>query len=318
MEAAQDVAEAVNATITNGVLSPTVKQLHTIVSVFSPLKEPLSLLTTAVEPYGNIFDRTFEKTFGAIHPLSANFPLMTPHHAALFGISYILFVVTAMPLFRALKFSVSLKPLMRVYNTFMVVLSFYMGTRSIQLAHESNSSVFCVPMASGTAGEEMAQLVWIFTYSKVIEFFDTIFMIFEGRWRQVSFLHVYHHLSILSYWFTILWLAPGSDAYFSLAGNSYIHVAMYGYYLLASFGYSPPWKFYITKAQIFQFVCFCVQSIYVGYVKTESVCDFPDVLSRGLLWYMITLIILFIHFLITNKGSKSKKSKGVAEKAKAS
>lgn len=206
-----------------------------------------------------------------------------------------------MPLFRSLKFSVSLKPLMRVYNAFMVILSFYMGTRSIQLARESNSSVFCVPLASGSAGEEMAQLVWIFTYSKVIELFDTVFMVFEGRWRQVSFLHVYHHISILSYWFTILWMTPGSDSYFSLAGNSYIHVAMYGYYFLASFGYSPWWKFYSTKSQILQFICFCVQSIYVGYVKTEIVCDFPNVLSRGLLFYMITLIILFMHFLITNK-----------------
>mmetsp|Transcript_18823 Transcript_18823/g.75510 ORF Transcript_18823/g.75510 Transcript_18823/m.75510 type:complete len:109 (-) Transcript_18823:2064-2390(-) len=85
----------------------------------------------------------------------------------------------------------------------------------------------------------MARLSWIFTASKVIEFLDTFFMILESRMRQVSFLHVYHHITIFVYWAAITWMAPGSDGYFSLAINSYIHVLMYGYYLLASFGYSP-------------------------------------------------------------------------------
>lgn len=289
-------------------LSPSAQTLHSLVSALSLLHRLVSPVLIYVEPYGAIFDGVFERQFGPPHELSSTFPLMTPHYAALMALVYLMFVMITMPVFRAVKFSVSLKPVMRVYNAFMVLLSFYMGTRSVMLATRSNSAVFCVPMATGVAGEQMAQLVWIFTYSKVVEFLDTIFMVFEGRWRQVSFLHVYHHISILSYWFTILWMAPGSDAYFSLAGNSYIHVLMYGYYLLASFGYSPWWKYYITKAQIFQFVCFCVQSVYVGYVKTEAVCDFPDVLSRGLFWYMLTLITLFMHFLLTNKRSgKGKK-----------
>lgn len=287
----------------SAAIPASVAALHDVVSALSPVGRALAPVLDKVAPHGARFDAAFERTFGPVHPLSKDFPLMTPHHALLCGVTYLTFVMLTMPLFRALRFSVSLKPVMRLYNAFMVVLSAYMGTRSIMLAMRDHNSVFCVPLG----GEEMAQLVWIFTYSKVIEFLDTVFMVMEGRWRQVSFLHVYHHVSILSYWFTILWMAPGSDAYFSLAGNSYIHVLMYGYYLLASFGYSPWWKFYITKAQIFQFCCFCVQSIYVGYVKTEAVCDFPDVLSRGLLWYMLTLIALFLHFLLTNKGKKKAK-----------
>lgn len=258
------------------------------------------------------FDAWYEKSLGAPHPLTRDMPLMQPSVAAAMGIAYLAFVVFVPVLFKATGFSIKLKPVMRLYNLFMVVLSAYMGTKSILLARESNSSIFCVPMAEGRASVEMAQLVWIFTFSKVIEFLDTVFMIMEGRMRQVSFLHVYHHVSILSYWFTITWVLPGSDAYFSLAGNSYIHVLMYGYYLLASFGYSPWWKYYITKAQIFQFCCFCVQSIYVGYLN-EDTCDFPPILSKTLLWYMFSLIALFMHFLVTNKG-KGKAAKTATKK----
>ncbi|PXF40083.1 Elongation of very long chain fatty acids protein 2 [Gracilariopsis chorda] len=293
-------------------LAPTVQQLHDLLAPFSVVDRYTQPFQQKLAPYTAQFDAHYESYFGPIHPLSTKFPLIQPHKAAFFGLLYLALVTIIMPVFRAASFKLSLKPVMRVYNAFMVVLSSYMCVQAILLASASNSSLFCVPMAAGQAGEHMAQLVWIFTYSKVIEFLDTVFMVFEARYRQVSFLHVYHHLTILAYWFTILWMAPGSDAYFSLAGNSFIHVLMYGYYLLASFGYSPWWKYYITKMQIFQFCCFCVQSVYVGYVMTESRCSFPNVLSRGLLWYMLTLIALFLHFLLTN--SKSKKSQSAKTK----
>lgn len=269
--------------------------------------------TSVMSDYAVQFDTAFEELAGPAHPLSAKLPLVQPSFAAACGVGYLTFVLLVPIMFRAIGFKMKLKPIMRLYNLFMVVLSAYMGTKSIMLAREANDSLWCVPLSQGKQGEEMAQLVWLFTYSKVIEFLDTVFMIFEGRMRQVSFLHVYHHVSILSYWFAILWLSPGSDAYFSLAGNSYIHVLMYAYYLLASFGYSPWWKYYITKCQIFQFCCFCAQSIYVGYMRAGE-CDFPLVLARGLLWYMLTLIALFMHFLITNKGKK-KAAKVDAKKA---
>lgn len=308
-----DAASEVLKTLADKVQNETVTDSpHTLPLFTQTVMDVVSRLDFRVgedsilSPYAKSFDSWFEDVFGRPHEYSENFPFMKPHVALIVAVAYLSFVFICTPLFRVTKFSIKMKPLMRVYNLFMVILSAYMGTKSIMLARESNSSLFCVPIAKGLAGQDMAHLVWIFTFSKVIEFLDTIFMVFEGRLRQVSFLHVYHHVTILAYWFTITWMAPGSEAYFSLAGNSYIHVLMYGYYLLASFGYSPWWKYYITKAQIFQFCCFCVQSIYVGYYMTEKHCEFPNVLSRGLLWYMITLIALFLHFLATNKGKKSK------------
>lgn len=173
------------------------------------------------------FDAAFETHMGPISPLSASFPLMRPSLCLTIILAYIAFVTTVPPLLKATGLTVKLKPIMRVYNLFMVALSAYMGTKSILLARASNDTVFCVPLAAADAGDDMANLVWLFTFSKVIEFLDTFFMVVEGRFRQLSVLHMYHHVSIFAYWFAILWVMPGSDAYFSLAGNSYIHVLMY-------------------------------------------------------------------------------------------
>lgn len=39
-------------------------------------------------------------------------------------------------------------------------------------------------------------ILYVFYLSKILDFMDTIFIILEKRWSQLSFLHVYHHFSI--------------------------------------------------------------------------------------------------------------------------
>lgn len=40
--------------------------------------------------------------------------------------------------------------------------------------------------------------------------------------EQVSVLHVYHHATISFIWWMITYTAPGGDAYFSAALNSFV------------------------------------------------------------------------------------------------
>ncbi|KAA8499293.1 Elongation of very long chain fatty acids protein 2 [Porphyridium purpureum] len=273
------------------------------------------------------------KVLGEQHPMSQQLPLVSPSLFLFFFTFYIVFVALLCPLLALVRgdknkpVTVRITGTKRVYNAFMVALSFYMGTKTLVLAAQGFDSVWCVPMTDGEHGKAMAWMAWIFTYSKVLEFFDSISMAIEGRWRQLSFLHTYHHVSIWIYWYAILWLAPGSDGYFSLALNSYIHVVMYLYYFLTSFEavqngpnykfissmreWLNKYKFYVTKMQIAQFCSFVGQSIYVGYYRTG--CDFPDGLSKGLLWYMISLITLFLNFMFMSgrKGGKAKGAKKV-------
>jgi hypothetical protein len=42
----------------------------------------------------------------------------------------------------------------------------------------------------------IAFVLYIFYLSKILDFLDTVFIILEKRWKQLSFLHVYHHTSI--------------------------------------------------------------------------------------------------------------------------
>ena len=42
----------------------------------------------------------------------------------------------------------------------------------------------------------IAFILYVFYISKILDFLDTFFIIAEKRWKQLRFLHVYHHFSI--------------------------------------------------------------------------------------------------------------------------
>lgn len=42
----------------------------------------------------------------------------------------------------------------------------------------------------------MGNVLYMFYLSKILDFCDTFFIIAGKKWNQLSFLHVYHHLTI--------------------------------------------------------------------------------------------------------------------------
>ena len=57
----------------------------------------------------------------------------------------------------------------------------------------------------------MAKVIHIYYMSKVVEFLDTVFMALRCKFRQISFLHVYHHASIFVVWWIVTSIAPGGE-----------------------------------------------------------------------------------------------------------
>ena len=135
-------------------------------------------------------------------------------------------------------------------------------------------------------------------------------MMLKHNYRQVSFLHLYHHSTIFVIWFIVTLEGPGGDAYWSAMLNSGVHVVMYGYYLGTSLFNEGTAvrrvlnriKFFITYGQMTQFALNCVQSVYLLCLVEHA--RYPRHLIHVLLWYMLTLLALFGNFLIQNQFKK--------------
>jgi hypothetical protein len=178
-------------------------------------------------------------------------------------------------------------------------------------------SLFGNGVDHGPGGYGMARILHIFYLSKTLEFIDTGIMALKQSFRQISFLHVYHHSSIFVIWWIIVRFAPGGDAYFSAALNSGVHVLMYGYYLWSTFAPKLPagaragplhpafYKRAITTLQMTQFSLMLLQATYDLLV--------PNPYPRFCVWilfvYMLSMLALFANFFVHSygKGSRGKK-----------
>lgn len=88
-----------------------------------------------------------------------------------------------------------LYPFKFVYNVVQIMLCSYMCIEAGVRAWDAGYSwVPCNPF--NEASPPIGFILYVFYLSKILDFFDTVFIILEKRWGQLSFLHVYHHTSI--------------------------------------------------------------------------------------------------------------------------
>ena len=88
-----------------------------------------------------------------------------------------------------------LYPVKFVYNIIQLMLCSYMCIESIVQAYRNDYHL--IPCnAFNKENPPVLFILYVFYLSKVLDFADTMFIIFEKKWKQLSFLHVYHHTSI--------------------------------------------------------------------------------------------------------------------------
>ncbi|CAL1544806.1 unnamed protein product, partial [Lymnaea stagnalis] len=139
---------------------------------------------------------------------------------------------------------------------------------------------------------------WLFFISKVIELLDTIFFIIRKKNNQVTFLHVYHHTSMILFSWTVVKFLPKDSNISYPVVNCVVHIVMYAYYGLAALGPEMRpflwWKKYITRLQIGQFFILIAQT--VGIMIFD--CPAPTAFLVIIACYIFTILLLFLNFYI--------------------
>ncbi|XP_061593622.1 ELOVL fatty acid elongase 8b [Cololabis saira] len=217
-------------------------------------------------------------------------------------------VVWAGPRLMKHREPVDLKPVLIVYNFAMVGLSAYMFHEFLVTSWLSNYSFLCQPVDYSTRPlpMRMANACWWFFFSKVIELSDTLFFIMRKKNNQLSFLHVYHHGTMIFNWWAGVKYLAGGQSFFIGVVNTFVHIIMYSYYGLAALGPHMQkylwWKRYLTSLQLVQFVLFLLHTGYNLFAE----CDFPDSMNLFVFCYCVTLIILFSNFYYQSYVSRKK------------
>uniref|UniRef100_A0A6U1Q8V8 Elongation of fatty acids protein n=1 Tax=Fibrocapsa japonica TaxID=94617 RepID=A0A6U1Q8V8_9STRA len=244
---------------------------------------------------------------GRVHEYTKGWPLTDLESALTIAGAYLLFVLVGSMLFKVEAVpAIKLYPVQFLYNIVQVMLCSYMAIEAGMVAFRQGYT--CLPCEPFNAkNPPVAEVLYIFYLSKILDFMDTFFIIIGKKWKQLSFLHVYHHTSIfLFYWLNIN-VGYDGDVYLTIVLNGFIHTVMYTYYFVSLHTKDIWWKSSLTMCQMIQFVTMNAQA---GYLLLTGCKSYPPRIVLSYLVYILSLLVLFANFFVQSylkKGGKGKK-----------
>merc|ERR1719265_1002441 len=176
---------------------------------------------------------------------------------------------------------------MQLYNVAQILLCCYMCYGLAPCLGFPN--IFGISSEFDPQGE---WFVFVHYLSKYLDWFDTLWIILNKKRSQLSFLHIYHHGTIVPVWGILLHSGVGSGGVrYGAFINSLTHVIMYSHYLWTSFGFKNPLKQYITMWQISQFYSCLVHAFLVMLFDTTVVQKYAWIQVA----YQSTMVYLYTY-----------------------
>lgn len=192
-----------------------------------------------------------------------------------------------------------LNKLLLSYNVGLALANLWLFIQGLLVSNYGLDTLGC-----GKFGGDIAQsprrgiyLGYLFFLTKLIELLDTVFFVLRKKHQQITFLHVFHHSVVPFFCWIGIKLAPGGPNGFFPLVNSFIHVIMYSYYALTTFGPRVQpylwWKKYLTTIQMIQFILVMCNA-FNTFMSQD--CKFPILFAYLQATVAIAFFILFAFF----------------------
>lgn len=244
----------------------------------------------------------------------ANVPLSSASAPIVSGVAY-LAMVAILPRFVPAGGVKGIKGILVLHNSILSVWSLLMFAGCLvemfrRAQREGNWDwMFCESPQRRATGP-LYFWSYVFYISKYYEMFDTVFALLRGSEPPHFGLHVFHHSLVpVMIW---NWHEHCMSLQFpGLLFNSFVHVVMYAYYTCKILRWPTPWKSWVTRLQIIQFLTSFVMLSVTVYSYTNM--DLLNGQCSGMmtLWANIvfntTLLWQFLGVLFSNVRSAQQK-----------
>ena len=184
-----------------------VNQLEQI--LIKPPSARMNVSATLKHVFTNYWDQTCD-------PRVVDYWLMSngPGKLISFLFAYI-FIVYAGGMFMKNRKPMELRTPMLVYNVSMVVINFYFLIDSliwIQFGYRLMEFRFPSPHDRSPQAMHIVNMFYYYQWTKFIDFFDTFFFVLRKKSKQLTVLHIYHHISVPIIGWVSSWVStPISD-----------------------------------------------------------------------------------------------------------
>ncbi|KAG6446375.1 elongation of very long chain fatty acids protein isoform X1 [Manduca sexta] len=267
----------------------------------------MEVLNRVVAAYNDLMDNKSDQRVKDWFLMSSPLPTLA------ICLTYVFIVKVAGPKFMENRKPYELKSVLIWYNLFQVIFSCWLFNESIVSGWFHSYSFRCQPVdySDNPLALRTARGCWWYYFSKFTEFFDTFFFVLRKKFDHVSKLHVIHHgIMPMSVWFGVKFTPGGHSTFFGML-NTFVHIIMYAYYMLAALGPQVQkflwWKKYLTALQMIQFVLVFLHAFQLLFVD----CDYP----RAFVWWIGMHAVLF-YYLFSDFYKQAYIKKSKKEKAK--
>lgn len=195
----------------------------------------------------------------------------------------------------------------RIYNVFQVVASFSFAVKIFHHFYfKMGNSFMCTPPDRKTdpLAMQLIDLTFYYWWLRVIDFLDTLFFVLRKKQRQITFLHVFHHVVVVAAAWGSAYYGLTNLVMFTLCLNSMVHAVMYSYYFLSTLGPTVQkylwWKKHLTKLQIAQFFLMLTHLS----VPMFNNCGYPPSIIYFWQTAVGAILLLFVNFYIRSYKQK--------------
>ncbi|XP_015440053.1 PREDICTED: elongation of very long chain fatty acids protein 4-like [Dufourea novaeangliae] len=237
--------------------------------------------------------------------------ISSPVPLTILSIIYLYFILYYGPIYMKDKKPYSFKTFIYWYNIFQIVTNFMVVQQALATGWYEDGFMYCTKLdySYDYKPYKMTKILWYIFCLKVIDYIETILYVLRKKYRQISVLHVYHHISTAYIvWAVVKYYPNGYSMTFAMV-NCTVHVIMYTYYLLSSFRgvvqkIVQPIKPIITMVQMIQFVGL----ITYGLQAFKPGCSGSSLAATIMITNLSVNLTLFANFYRQNYLKKNKKS----------
>ncbi|CAH0749936.1 unnamed protein product [Diatraea saccharalis] len=188
------------------------------------------------------------------------------------------------------------------------------GTLGLEILLETGVLPKACPIFDPKFRDKISYYTYTYFLAKVTELLDTIFFVLRKKYKQVSFLHLYHHTSGIIGSYILFRYSHSVTCLYFMTINSMIHVIMYFYYFMSGLGpqYAKylSWKRHLTNLQRIQFITVLLHQLY-SLLRTK--CEYTVITIVYAVYSTILYFIMFTNFYSSTYKKSARKNKDVLE-----
>ncbi|XP_071445037.1 very long chain fatty acid elongase AAEL008004-like isoform X2 [Hetaerina americana] len=244
-----------------------------------------ALLRRLVDGYNDIWDKNGDPRVKGWFLMSSPLPTL------IICLTYVYLVKVLGPRIMGNRKPLELRRVLIGYNFFQVIFSSWLFYECLMGGWLRHYNFRCQPVdyTDNPVAIRMVHACWWYYFSKFTEFMDTIFFVLRKKNQHVSTLHVIHHGCMpMSVWFGVKFTPGGHSTFFGLL-NTFVHIVMYFYYMMAAMGPKYQkyiwWKKYLTSLQMVQFIAIMVHAFQLLFID----CNYP----RAFVWWIGMHAVMF-------------------------